>query len=388
MKIGIVFPAVEYGGQEKNLVLLSNELYKKNKYDLEILSYGNKNFTTATINPNIKRINLTLKGIKFVIINLLISLITNGMVKMYLKSSVKIAGYLITNKYNTLICFQAGGLISFLKILTMSKTKIITRESTSPISMTKIQKSPFFYSFRINLKKFFYNFSDLIIANSNGSKNEINNLLKKDKAIQINNICDFSNTKVISATKFDPIFKSSTKKLITVGRLNATKRVDILLKATKKILETHNVDLIVVGEGPEKHKLKKIAKDLNISEKVHFIGFSDEIHNWIANSDVYVSASIVEGSPNSIIESVCLGTPVVAADCNYGPKEILNNGKIGILVPINNTPKMIKSINNILDNEELRKELGKLSKKQKSNYSADKISELYIKEITKLNEIN
>ena len=41
----MVFPAVEYGGQEKNLVLLSNELYKKN-YDLEILSYGNKNFTT------------------------------------------------------------------------------------------------------------------------------------------------------------------------------------------------------------------------------------------------------------------------------------------------------------------------------------------------------
>ena len=387
MKIGMVFPAIEYGGQEKNLVLLSNELYKK-KYDLEILSYGNKNFTTATINPDIKRTNLKLNGIRFIIINMIISLISKGMLKIYLKSAVKITGYLITNKYSTLICFQAGGLISFLKLLTMSKTKIITRESTSPISITQIQKSAFFYSFRINLKKFFYNFSDLIIANSKGSKNEINNLLNKDKAIQINNICDFSNTKIISATKFDPIFKSSTKKLITVGRLNATKRVDILLKSTKKILETHNVDLIVVGEGPEKHKLKKLAKDLAISKRVHFIGFSDEIHNWIANSDVYVSASIVEGSPNSIIESVCLGTPVVAADCNFGPKEILDNGKIGILVPINNTSKMIKSINNILDNEELREELGKLSKKQKSNYSADKISELYIKEITKLNEIN
>ena len=387
MKIGIVFPAVEYGGQEKNLVLLSNELYKK-KYDLEILSYGNKNFTTAAINPNIKRINLTLKSIKFVIINLIISLITNGTVKIYLKSSVKIAGYLITNKYNTLICFQAGGLISFLKILTMSKTKIITRESTSPISMTQIQKSAFFYSFRINLKKFFYNFSDLIIANSKGSKNEINNLLNKDKAIQINNICDFSNTKIISATKFDPIFNTPTKKLITVGRLNPTKRVDILLKATKIILDTNNVDLIIVGEGPEKTKLKQLAKDLNISERVHFIGFSNETHNWIANSDIYVSASIVEGSPNSIIESVCLGTPVVAADCNFGPKEILDNGRIGILVPINNTTEMITSINNILENESLRKTIGKLSQKQKINYSAEKISKLYIKEITKLNEIN
>ena len=387
MKIGMVFPAVEYGGQEKNLVLLSNELYKK-KYDLEILSYGNKNFTTANINPNIKRINLALNSMKYVIINLIITLITNGMIKIYLKSSVKIAGYLITNKYNTLICFQAGGLISFLKILTMSKTKIITRESTSPISMTQIQKSAIFYSFRINIKKFLYKFSDLIITNSKGTKNEINNMLNKDKAIQINNICDFSNTEIISARKFDPIFKSSTKKIITVGRLNATKRVDILLKATRKILDTHNVDLIIVGEGPEELKLKKLAEDLTISEKVHFIGFSNETHNWIANSDVYVSASIVEGSPNSIIESVCLGTPVVAADCNFGPKEILDNGKIGILVPTNNTSKMIKSINNILDNEELRKELGKLSKKQKSNYSANKISKLYIREITKLNEIN
>ena len=60
----MVFPAVEYGGQEKNLILLSNELHK-NKYEVEVLSYGEKSFSTNKLNSNIKRIIYSLPGINF-----------------------------------------------------------------------------------------------------------------------------------------------------------------------------------------------------------------------------------------------------------------------------------------------------------------------------------
>jgi len=340
MKIGMVFPAVEYGGQEKNLILLSNELHK-NKYEVEVLSYGTKSFTTNKLNNNIKRINLESSGYKFFIINFIISLTFTGMLKIYLKSLIKILGYLLNSKYKVLICFQSGGLISILKVITRSKTKIITRESTSPIQMSKLQKSILPFSIKVKIKKFLYKFSDTIVANSTGTKDEINNLLKKNKAITIENICDYSGMKIDKDNNFHPIFKKQSYKLITVGRLNQTKRVDIIIKAFKEISSNKNVDLIIVGEGPEKSKLVNLAKNTNISDKVHFIGFSNEVHKWIINSDIFISASVVEGSPNSIIESVCLGTPVIAADCDHGPKEILDNGKIGLLVPINNIEEII-----------------------------------------------
>lgn len=381
----MVFPAVEYGGQEKNLILLSNELHK-NKYEVEVLSYGTKKFSTNKLDSNIQRINLEPRGYKYFIINFILSLVTKGMLNIYLKSLIKIFGYLLNNKYKVLICFQAGGLISILKVITKSKTKIIIRESTSPIQMSKLQKSILPFSIKVKIKKILYKYSDTIVANSSGTKEEINHLLKTKKAITIENICDYSNLKIEKNANFHPLFKKASYKLITVGRLNQTKRVDIIIKAVKEILLHKNIELIIVGEGPEKLKLMKLAKDINISKKVHFIGFSNEVHKWIVNSDIYISASIVEGSPNSIIESVCLGTPVIAADCNHGPKEILDDGKIGILVPINNIEEIILNTKSLLSDKELMKKLSFLSLKKKSVYSAKRISNLYIKEILKLNE--
>ena len=87
----MVFPAVEYGGQEKNLILLSNELHK-NKYEVEVLSYGEKSFSTNKLNSNIKRINLESSGYKFFILNFIITLVSRGMLKIYLKGLIKIFG--------------------------------------------------------------------------------------------------------------------------------------------------------------------------------------------------------------------------------------------------------------------------------------------------------
>ena len=165
MKIGMVFPAVEYGGQEKNLILLSNELHK-NKYEVEVLSYGEKSFSTNKLNSNIKRINLESSGYIFFILNFIITLVSRGMLKIYLKSLIKIFGYLFNNEYKVLICFQSGGLVSILKAITRSKTKIITRESTSPIQMSKLQKSILPFSIKVKIKKFLYKAICLCIFSS------------------------------------------------------------------------------------------------------------------------------------------------------------------------------------------------------------------------------
>ena len=138
MKIGLFFPAVEYGGQEKNLVALSNAMYKKNVH-VDVITYDDKKFITQTLNSEINRIclyKLNYSGLNFFkLFNF------NHMIGVHIKSLIHLYSILKSNDYNVIICFQAGGLVSLLKRISGTNTKIVIRESISPYNLLKLQHS-------------------------------------------------------------------------------------------------------------------------------------------------------------------------------------------------------------------------------------------------------
>ena len=103
------------------------------------------------------------------------------------------------------------------------------------------------------------------------------------------------------------------------------------------------------------------------------------------NADIFVTASQVEGSPNSLIEAICLGLPSIATDCPTGPKEILNNGELGILIPMDSEKHMIDAIKLLIEDENLRMKFVNLSESAKSRYSSDRIVNLYLDAINSMN---
>ena len=225
----------------------------------------------------------------------------------------------------------------------------------------------------------------MIVANSRAGIEEIKELTKKPKFKTIENICEFENDKIKKVNNFHKLFSNNKKTLIAVSRLNKVKRVDILINSLSVVNQMYDAQLIIIGEGPEKQILKNLVKKLNLEENVHFLGFRDDVVQWMINADIFVTASQVEGSPNSLIEAICLGLPSIATDCPTGPKEILNNGELGILIPMDSEKHMIDAIRLLIEDENLRMKFVNLSESAKSRYSSERIVNLYLDAINSMN---
>jgi glycosyltransferase involved in cell wall biosynthesis len=156
----------------------------------------------------------------------------------------------------------------------------------------------------------------------------------------------------------DLVSEAGTKDVIFAGRLVYQKGVDILLEAFSKVLTTIGARLIICGDGPDASKLKSQAAQLGISDRVIFLGYQPNPLKFIARSDLFVLPSRFEGFGNVLVEALACGTPIVSSNCFYGPSEILENGKYGRLVEVNNPDALaigiVASLTAIHDREQLK----------------------------------
>lgn len=130
-----------------------------------------------------------------------------------------------------------------------------------------------------------------------------------------------------------PVPLKTPIKAVTVGRLIPLKRVDGLLEALK---ELPDLGLVVVGDGPERPRLERLARDLGVSDRVYFAGqrSKKEALGLMAACDLFVLNSAHEGLPYVVLEAMALGLPVVATAVG-GTPEVVRDGETGLLVPLN-----------------------------------------------------
>lgn len=118
----------------------------------------------------------------------------------------------------------------------------------------------------------------------------------------------------------------------SVGRLTEQKRYDRLIRVAKRFKEEgYELDFWILGEGELEHRLKQQCIELNVSERVHFLGFINPPYSHVKAADIYLSTSDAEGFPLVVCEALCLGSAIVATKTT-GPMELLDNSKYGILV--------------------------------------------------------
>ena len=122
--------------------------------------------------------------------------------------------------------------------------------------------------------------------------------------------------------------------IAAVARLTHQKDIPTLLRAFAIVLKERTAGLVVMGEGPELDSLKQLASQLRIANYVVFTGFVPNPYIHMATADLFVLSSRYEGLPNVLLEAALLGTPCVSTDCFHGPREILEGGRLGRLVPV------------------------------------------------------
>lgn len=158
----------------------------------------------------------------------------------------------------------------------------------------------------------------------------------------------------------------------TVGRLDSVKGHRYLLEAAREVLGTKNgVIFDIVGDGPLKDELEKFSVDLGISEHVRFWGFRDDAQAIIDSMDVFVLPSLHEGIPYALLEAMALSKAVVCSNVG-GLKEVISNGKDGVLVPPEEAQTLADAILWLLSNFDHAKVLGENARKKiESQFSAD-----------------
>jgi glycosyltransferase involved in cell wall biosynthesis len=138
--------------------------------------------------------------------------------------------------------------------------------------------------------------------------------------------------------------KKEAPVILGAGRLVKEKDFVTLIAAVAEVRKRRPVRLVILGEGEEREALESLVLRLGMQEVVWMPGFVDNPYAYMASSDVFVLSSRREGLGNVLIEAMACGCPVIATDCPGGPREILEDGAFGVLVPVGNIAALAGAI--------------------------------------------
>jgi glycosyltransferase involved in cell wall biosynthesis len=320
-KISFLLPSLGGGGAEKVVVNLVNELCKDEKIAVDLV-LGNA------------------VGDYIELVNNKVNIIDLEAPRMY-KSILKLKNYLKKNSPDILISgIDYVNVIALLaRKLSGVKTKIFVTEHNTLSQIMKNNKS-IKTSILVNAMKIFYKEADKIIAVSHGVATDLSDILglKKD-AIQViynpvinENIIKKSYEEV--SHNWLNNTDSQSQVLLAIGRLTQQKDFLTLIEAFNLLKDDNNAKLIILGEGEMRNTLQSKIDSLNLTDRIVLQGFSDNPYAFMRKIDLFVLSSKWEGLPTVLIEALACGAQVVSTDCKSGPREILNNGQFGSLVPV------------------------------------------------------
>lgn len=164
--------------------------------------------------------------------------------------------------------------------------------------------------------------------------------------------------------------------VVTVGRLEREKGIDLLIEAFALCLKSNPTwNLVILGKGQEEENLIQLAGKLGVKSRVLFPGAIQGVDAVLRRANLFVLPSRVEGFPNALVEAMATGLPVISTDCPSGPGEIITDGVDGILVEVDDVQGLYLAMNRLMSDSDLAGTLSGQAKKVKQRFSLETISE-------------
>jgi glycosyltransferase involved in cell wall biosynthesis len=217
-----------------------------------------------------------------------------------------------------------------------------------------------------NLVRATYPRAEKVIAVSSGVREDLtrNFGLEGGRVVTIENPVDVTRLRALAAEEAQ--VGPAGSYIIAVGRLDPLKRFDMLIQAFAQARPADR--LLILGEGPDRARLQALAVACGVADFVDMPGFAANPFALLARAKFCVLCSDYEGFPNSLVEAMALGTPVIATNCRSGPSEILARsppGEIqgvtqtpnGILIPPGSLEALVRAMQ-MLDEESIRRDIG------------------------------
>ncbi|WP_380879471.1 glycosyl transferase [Sphingomonas sp. DBB INV C78] len=170
-----------------------------------------------------------------------------------------------------------------------------------------------------------------------------------------------------------------SRTISAVGRLVPQKGLDLLLLAYSKVATDYpDWRLVIWGEGPERGSLEYLRQSLDLADRVSLPGVSYQPGGWVDRSSMFVLSSRYEGWGNALMEALAAGLPVVAFDCDWGPRTMIDHGVNGWLVPNGDVDALAEALRGLMADPSLRATLGQAAQGASERYSVESVTQQWI----------
>lgn len=355
MKIMFFYSSMMAGGAERMISALAN-CYAKQEIEVSIAVINN-NFSFYPLNPQVSLLKI---GDSKNSQNLYQAIKNNLEIILSTRQALKEV------KPDCVICFGINYVVYSLVAKIFLNIKVIGSERSNPYSSPK--------GFWDNIKKFVSPLADGYIFQTNGAKRYYpRSVQKKCEVIQNGILIDSLPADIV------PLNERIQNSICAVGRLAAVKDFDKLIFAFAQFLKMHpSYTLTIYGEGEDRGKLEELINNLHLYEKVFLAGRISNILEEVSKREIFILSSRYEGMPNALIEGLACGCGCIATDCDFGPSELIQDGKNGLLVPVGDIDAMTSAMQKLASNRPLLEKIAKNALNIRNTHSMEKIAKRYL----------
>jgi len=339
-KISILLFSLAGGGSERFGTLLADGLLER-KYEISIISPPREDNEYA-LSKTIKRYE-----------------ILDANTRRYIKNSKLLVCHLKREKPDVLLAVGlSSSIIAALANNNRLETKIILMERNAPAheKMNPIKRL---------LRDVLYPRGDAFVFQTEGARNYYKRIKNKKYAVIPNVVKDDL-----------PLRETDGRNtFIAVGRLDEQKNYPMMLKAFSIFLKSFpEYTLRIYGKGICEADLKRLSLEMGIEENVSFCGFNSNWHYECRKDKIFLMSSCFEGMPNSLMEAMAMGFPVISTDCPAGgPASLIDQNVNGVLVMNNSVEEMVNAMIKVVSDDEFREALGQNARLVNKLYSGQVI---------------
>lgn len=342
------------GGMERILLLKSGYLAEHYGYDVHILI---TNPVNVPIHYEVhKAITLhTIKPIK-------------GNVVSYYTSYKKLINKAVTEINPDVVIMCDNGLKSFLlPFIIKRKLPLVYERHITKYKKEKPDKHRFISLFKDNIKSVFMDFCakyyhKFIAVTTDGAQEW------KGRNVEV-----IPNPLWLIT---DESADLQSKRFVSIGRHDYQKGYDRLFAIWKQVVEKHpDWQLDIYGGSNSDYDIVSMAKKQGITTGINFYSPVADIESVYRNASGCLMASRYEGFGMVLLEAAACGVPSVAFDCPVGPKDIITNGKDGFLIKDGDVKAFALAVEKLIEDEELRKEMGRNAKQKAKTFAIEPIME-------------
>jgi glycosyltransferase involved in cell wall biosynthesis len=337
MKLALVISSLGGGGAERVMTLLANAWVERGN-QVTLITLASSRMDTYRLDPAVQRIALDVAGNSAHVL----AAIGHNFVRIRaLRRAIAAC------RPDAVVSFIAESNVRVLIAAAGLHVPVIISERTflNGHHMRGVWRA---------LRRWVYPRADVIVAQTRRCADELEALVRRRVDVIANPV-----TAVPAPDEAKVPGDRDRHTLLAVGRLAPEKGFDLLIDAFAQLAARHaDWNLVILGEGPLRAPLEQRVATHHLAGRIALPGFDAHVRAAMRRADLFVLSSRYEGFPNALLEAMAEGTACVSFDCDTGPRELIDHGRNGWLVPPGDTAALAAALDRLMRNAGLRDQLG------------------------------